>query len=402
MRKIALFSILFVLCLTGCQEKKQQPPIVENSDMDEADDKDNSSNDELEDDKTDDSSHDNSQDGNQEEDNGDDSSNDIMEIVYLEPLATHQEGTPLYIENGEVKVDEREANTFSSTFVYDGREIKVVFTWEMVGGAFFGNMTEPHNSYFPGTEVYENKVLWCYAADASTGKFAYYQCDLEKQTVEPTIHSDELAGLNIADIVILPDTQNAIAVGYGDVYYYDGESLTKLNLPMDGENIFDIKPMLVNSQVWLICSGAKDGRNYMASCLFEEETKTLEMQFEMEYSKLESFFWNKNGYFAIRQQNGYLMFTNLLDGRNSVTDIFSSEVAKRTIINETYCLVAKTDGILLVVNMSNGRIIGKTPLPVQLDARSYFNVLPSEESLYVCVYLNDGSKMKAVYKIELE
>ncbi len=387
MKRIAFLMLIMMLSLTACKEddSNENEPVVEN---------DNSGENQTSQDVSQD---DQSTNGNNQEEEG----TEAGEETYLTPIATITPEGRLKVEDGQV-IDSLSMNTFSGVINYKNEEIKVVFNWDITGIITIFQMVQPHNSYVLENSLCDNKILWCYAADASINEFAYYICDLEANTIEPAIEYELIKDKNILSIVKLPDSKKAIATNNSKAYYYDGTDLVELNLLMGNNTIsfYSITPLIVESKFCLICKGNVNQKEYIASYTYDDVTGVLEKTFEMEYwGGSEKILVIENEPFAIWMKDGYLTFLSLLNGRMNTTNVPADKVRNWVTISDEYHLIITTDGTLMVFNKANGRMVAQTEWPILLPETPYFAIVPSDEDIYVGVHGGEGVD---VYKIEIE
>lgn len=388
MKKIAFLILLLVLCLVGCKESESDTT-DNTTDMADSVGSDNTQN------------NNHGGDSNEDEDDNSEVDKDIAEVVYLTPVATITSGERIKVEDGEV-IEYITMNTFSGVINYKNEEIKVVFNWDINGSVTLFQMVQPHNSYVVENSLCDNKILWCYAADASINEYAYYICDLEANTIEPAIEYELIKDKNITSIIKLPDSNKAIATSYGKAYYYNGTDLVELNLLRDNNTVdfYSVTPLLIESKFCLICQGNIDKKEYLAAYTYDDVNLILEKNFEMEYwGGSERIIVIENEPFALWMKDGYLTFLSLFNGRMNTTNVPADKVHSWTTISDEYHLIITTEGMLMVFNKANGRLVGQTELPILLPEQPYFTIVPSDEDVYVGVHGNQGVD---VYKIDIE
>ena len=348
MKKIVLLSLLFVLCLTACNEK--EPDNNNSTENEEGIGENNDNSVQTEGDK----------DVGPDEKSGEDNN----EIVYLSPWAT-VESSSVYVENGELK--EIEFQTFSGEATYNGKTVKVAFDWIFHGDVFDYRMVEPHNSWFEVMPGCTDKILWIYAADGSNDINIYYVADLKTGSIELAVSSEVVRSEDLSGILVLPEKEGTIfTTKKGEIYHYDESGLTNIGdlLGTDGEHIYEPSLHMVNSQVLLVYTDNLRSMNgILTSYKYDYQSKSVEKVLQTEFTgntleKEVRILGNEP--YGICKRDGYLTIVNLYDGRHNVTTV-SENTAKRILsVSDEYLLVLTTENKLIIIEKANGRIVAQT------------------------------------------
>lgn len=391
MKKIALLSLLFVLFLTACKETEpdQNSPVVENNDkIDSGDGQDKS---------------DGEQDETENENSGIVEEDQTEEIEYLKSLGKFDENESLYVEGGEIK--QVEWNDFSGVLNYKGNEVSVSFQWFRKHGMFITNPVYIANAILG--EEDKNKVLYGHY-DSTADLVMEYICDLSTGVMEPAYDFEYFKDDNVMRVIHIRDSGKTIINTLDAVYLVEGEKITDIGKTLvdDRFQLFLFFTYYVDSRLLIGYQGTDTDDRFVcysyeydfASGEFIKRIDGMECSNSYELSEKVMFM---DCAYGICERNGHIALVDFYTGRINETKLVWSELEWMKSINDKYFMAMTLEGYVVVINKANGRIVGQTDLPINIEENASLVVIPSDEDIYAEHY-TDNRETKEIYKIELE
>ncbi len=404
MKKIALLSILLVLCLTACEEKepdKDNPVIDNNSD----------SNVDNEEDDVEENTQGNS--GIIVEDNSDEDIPDeekTQEKVYAVPYAESLSPYFSYhVENGEVKPIEY-SNSVSGVCSLKGIEYPFAFEWERVGDKIRTmSMELPSGMVRP--EVWYSDVIIAVSKTTNIAiyhlitmdennnvVFYYAYLDLDTGEVRPI--GDE-AFWNSHEVVSLyydDSCERLMIVTKEEIFYFDGSTMKSIseNLLSAGMKIAggeSIRISILENEA--VISGTHKGtgeEKYLSACTYNLSTGEVRCTIDSwETSSIEQYSDSVrfDCLFATYCDGENLKIVNLATGQIRNVDGIKADAVKADEImfcDGKYFIFMYEDGadnIFVAYNAYNGREIDRIRIVGERDSYEMFNVVHSDEGIYI-------------------